>query len=197
MSGEPIILGIETSCDETAAAVVRGFEVLSNVLASQVDAHARFGGVVPEVAARAHVEAVRAPDDSALAPADARAEELRAEAEARARELQAAAYARAEEIEAKPRPEPEPPLELKPDGDDGKPQLLGKDSDLFRLLQSKTGSVLTRDEIATRLWPELIEAGLADQVIDQSVERLRAHVEDDPANPVHLITAGEVGYLLI
>jgi N6-L-threonylcarbamoyladenine synthase len=51
------ILGIETSCDETAAAVVRdGHEVLSSVVSSQVDIHARFGGVVPEIASRAHVE---------------------------------------------------------------------------------------------------------------------------------------------
>jgi N6-L-threonylcarbamoyladenine synthase len=56
---EPLILGIETSCDETGIAVVEGFEVRSSVLASQTEAHARFGGVVPEVAARAHVEAIR------------------------------------------------------------------------------------------------------------------------------------------
>ena len=58
MSG-PLVLGIETSCDETGVAVVEGFEVRSSVLASQTDAHARYGGVVPEVAARAHVEAIR------------------------------------------------------------------------------------------------------------------------------------------
>ena len=51
------ILGIETSCDETAAAVVAGGQqVLSSVVSSQVDLHARYGGVVPEVAGRAHVE---------------------------------------------------------------------------------------------------------------------------------------------
>ena len=51
------LLGIETSCDETAAAVVReGTTVLSSVVSSQVDLHARFGGVVPEIASRAHVE---------------------------------------------------------------------------------------------------------------------------------------------
>ena len=51
------ILGIETSCDETAAAVVRdGTAVLSSVVSSQVDLHARFGGVVPEIASRAHVD---------------------------------------------------------------------------------------------------------------------------------------------
>lgn len=52
-----LILGIETSCDETAAAVVaNGSDVLSNVISSQIDIHARYGGVVPEVASRAHVE---------------------------------------------------------------------------------------------------------------------------------------------
>jgi N6-L-threonylcarbamoyladenine synthase len=55
----PLILAFETSCDETAVAVVKGQEVLSSLLSSQVDLHARFGGVVPEVAARAHVEAIR------------------------------------------------------------------------------------------------------------------------------------------
>ena len=58
MSGR-LILGIETSCDETGVAVLRGLEVLSSVLGTQIDEHARFGGVVPEVAARAHVEAIR------------------------------------------------------------------------------------------------------------------------------------------
>lgn len=54
-----LILGIETSCDETAAAVVgSGREVLSNVVSSQIDIHARYGGVVPEIASRAHVEMI-------------------------------------------------------------------------------------------------------------------------------------------
>jgi N6-L-threonylcarbamoyladenine synthase len=52
-----LVLGIETSCDETAAAVVaRGVDIRSSVVSSQVDLHARFGGVVPEIASRAHVE---------------------------------------------------------------------------------------------------------------------------------------------
>lgn len=55
----PLVLGIETSCDETGVAVIEGYDVKSSVLSSQVDEHARFGGVVPEVAARAHVEAIR------------------------------------------------------------------------------------------------------------------------------------------
>jgi N6-L-threonylcarbamoyladenine synthase len=54
-----VVLAIETSCDETAAAVVMGGnDVLSSVVSSQIDIHARFGGVVPEVASRAHLEAI-------------------------------------------------------------------------------------------------------------------------------------------
>lgn len=65
----PTVLSFETSCDETAVAVVRGREILSNVLSSQVELHARFGGVVPEVAARAHVEAIRSLTHRALVEA--------------------------------------------------------------------------------------------------------------------------------
>ena len=65
----PTILAFETSCDETAVAVVRGTEALSNVLSSQVDLHERFGGVVPEVAARAHVESIRSLTHQALSDA--------------------------------------------------------------------------------------------------------------------------------
>jgi N6-L-threonylcarbamoyladenine synthase len=55
----PTILGIESTCDETAAAVVvDGFDVRSNVVSSQVDLHARYGGVVPEIASRAHIEKI-------------------------------------------------------------------------------------------------------------------------------------------
>ncbi|MDB5169962.1 MAG: gcp, putative tRNA threonylcarbamoyladenosine biosynthesis protein Gcp [Candidatus Saccharibacteria bacterium] len=54
-----IVLGIETSCDETAAAVVRdGHELLSNVVASSMDIHVQYGGVVPEIAARSHIEVI-------------------------------------------------------------------------------------------------------------------------------------------
>ena len=53
------ILAIETSCDETSAAVVQdGRQVLSNVVASQMDLHAKYGGVFPELASRLHVEAI-------------------------------------------------------------------------------------------------------------------------------------------
>ena len=62
----PIILGIETSCDETAAAVLRGRRVLSNVVSSQTDVHAAFAGVVPELASRAHLERLPLVLDRAL-----------------------------------------------------------------------------------------------------------------------------------
>ncbi|GAA1060355.1 tRNA (adenosine(37)-N6)-threonylcarbamoyltransferase complex transferase subunit TsaD [Agromyces bracchium] len=54
----PLVLGIETSCDETGIGIVRGTELLANAIASSMDEHARYGGVVPEVAARAHLEAL-------------------------------------------------------------------------------------------------------------------------------------------
>ncbi|MCW6008809.1 tRNA (adenosine(37)-N6)-threonylcarbamoyltransferase complex transferase subunit TsaD [Micromonospora sp. CPCC 205371] len=75
MMTEPLVLGIETSCDETGVGVVRGHTLLGDALASSVDEHARFGGVVPEVASRAHLEAIvptmqRALDDAGVTLAD-------------------------------------------------------------------------------------------------------------------------------
>ena len=59
MGGRGLILGIESSCDETAAAVVeRGARTLSSVVASQIATHARYGGVVPELASREHLRAI-------------------------------------------------------------------------------------------------------------------------------------------
>ena len=58
MRDEPLVLGIETSCDETGVGIVRGDTLLADAVASSVDEHARFGGVVPEVASRAHLEAM-------------------------------------------------------------------------------------------------------------------------------------------
>ncbi len=75
ISHDPIILGIETSCDETGVGIVQGRTLLANHLASSVDEHARFGGVVPEVASRAHLEAMvptisRACQDAGIAVTD-------------------------------------------------------------------------------------------------------------------------------
>lgn len=65
------ILGIESSCDETAAAVVQdGYRLLSNVVNSQIDIHAHYGGVVPEIAARSHIEAINPVINEALQQAD-------------------------------------------------------------------------------------------------------------------------------
>jgi N6-L-threonylcarbamoyladenine synthase len=66
---EALVLGIETSCDETGIGLVRGRTLLADAIASQVDEHARFGGVVPEVASRAHLEAMVPTVDRALATA--------------------------------------------------------------------------------------------------------------------------------
>jgi len=63
---QPLVLGIETSCDETAIGIVRGRTLLANEIASSVQEHARFGGVVPEIASRAHVEAMIPALDRAL-----------------------------------------------------------------------------------------------------------------------------------
>lgn len=68
-SDTPTILGIETSCDDTAAAVLRGRDILSNRIFGQDDLHAAFGGVVPEIAARAHAERVDIVAEQALAEA--------------------------------------------------------------------------------------------------------------------------------
>jgi N6-L-threonylcarbamoyladenine synthase len=66
---EPLVLGIETSCDETAIGIVRGRTLLANEIASSVTEHARFGGVVPEIASRAHLEAMIPSLNRALAEA--------------------------------------------------------------------------------------------------------------------------------
>lgn len=63
---EPVVLGIETSCDETGIGIVRGTTLLANVISSSMDQHARFGGVVPEIAARAHLEALESTLQKAL-----------------------------------------------------------------------------------------------------------------------------------
>lgn len=70
------ILAIESSCDETAAAVTRGREVLSSVIASQVEEHKLYGGVVPEIASRRHAEAIAAVCDKAVRDAGLTLEEI-------------------------------------------------------------------------------------------------------------------------
>ncbi|GAA3032758.1 tRNA (adenosine(37)-N6)-threonylcarbamoyltransferase complex transferase subunit TsaD [Microbacterium dextranolyticum] len=75
-AAEPLVLGIETSCDETGIGIVRGRTLLSNTIASSMDEHARYGGVVPEVAARAHLEALQPTIEAALAEAGVALDEL-------------------------------------------------------------------------------------------------------------------------
>jgi len=70
------VVGIETSCDETGVGVVRDGELIGSALASSMDEHARFGGVVPEVAARAHLEALVPCMEAALTQAGVRAEDV-------------------------------------------------------------------------------------------------------------------------
>lgn len=72
----PLVLGIESSCDETGIGIVRGSTLLSNTIASSMDEHARYGGVVPEVAARAHLEAMGPSIEAAMAEAGVSFEEL-------------------------------------------------------------------------------------------------------------------------
>lgn len=72
-----LILGIESSCDETAAAVVKdGREVLSNIINTQIELHKKFGGVVPEVASRRHIETIDAVIDEALETANVTFEDI-------------------------------------------------------------------------------------------------------------------------
>jgi N6-L-threonylcarbamoyladenine synthase len=72
----PLVLGIETSCDETGIGIVRGTTLLANVISSSMEEHARYGGVVPEVAARAHLEALGSAIEQALATANVSLDDL-------------------------------------------------------------------------------------------------------------------------
>ena len=77
MEKDLYILGIESSCDETAASIVKnGHEIVSNVVASQIESHKRFGGVVPEIASRHHVEQVSIVIEEALQQANMKPEDL-------------------------------------------------------------------------------------------------------------------------
>jgi N6-L-threonylcarbamoyladenine synthase len=76
VSADPLVLGIETSCDETGVGIVRGHALLADAIASSVDEHARFGGVVPEVASRAHLEAMVPMVDRACERAGVALEEI-------------------------------------------------------------------------------------------------------------------------
>ena len=72
-----LVLGIETSCDETAAAIVRdGREIVSSVIASQIETHKRFGGVVPELASREHLDKIVPIVEEAFSQANTQPEQI-------------------------------------------------------------------------------------------------------------------------
>ena len=75
--------------------------------------------------------------------------------------------------------------------------ILGKDPELLALLRVRKGSVVSMEDIQRQVWPEVTGAKAVHVIIDDSIERLRAHIEDDPRNPRQLLTVGEVGFLLV
>ena len=92
---------------------------------------------------------------------------------------------------------PEPP-ETEPEDDGTTTELRGREGKLLELLKSRTGSAISREEIAQHVWPDGDPDDLAqNQVIEKSILRLRAHLHDDPRRPQHLITAGAYGYMLV
>ena len=76
--GEPLILALETSCDETAAAVTKGRKVIASVVSSQIEIHKRFGGVVPEIASRNHILSVDWVVEAALSEAEIKPRDIEA-----------------------------------------------------------------------------------------------------------------------
>ena len=76
------------------------------------------------------------------------------------------------------------------------PSLTPKEMGLMRMLEARRGTVVSREDMARMVWPELPEPQ-SYPLIDESIEKIRASVEDNPARPVHLLTVGEFGYLLV
>jgi len=76
VSVEPIVMGIESSCDETGVGIVRGTELLAHALSSSMEEHVRFGGIVPEVASRAHLEAMIPTIEQAYAESGVRVQDV-------------------------------------------------------------------------------------------------------------------------
>lgn len=77
MSNQTLILAVESSCDETSVSIIKqGTEILSNIVLSQIESHKRFGGVVPEVASRHHVEGITTTIDQALYEANVSMEDI-------------------------------------------------------------------------------------------------------------------------
>ena len=76
MTKDILILAVETSCDETSVSVIKWQNILSNTVLSQIESHKRFGGVVPEVASRHHVEGITTTINEALVDADVSMEDI-------------------------------------------------------------------------------------------------------------------------
>ncbi|MFT4148436.1 MAG: tRNA (adenosine(37)-N6)-threonylcarbamoyltransferase complex transferase subunit TsaD [Micrococcaceae bacterium] len=72
----PLVLGIETSCDETGVGIVHGTQLLANVVSSSMEEHVKFGGVIPEIATRAHLQAIQPTIDAALSEAGVKLQDL-------------------------------------------------------------------------------------------------------------------------
>ena len=73
----------------------------------------------------------------------------------------------------------------------------GKEGLLLKHMDARRGTVVSREEIRRNIWPELPLGTAANQEIERAVEALRAEMEDEPSAPIHLITVGEFGYLLV
>src|SRR5580704_13577751 len=102
----PLVLGIETSCDETGVGIVRGRELLADEVASSMDQHARFGGVVPEVASRAHLEAMVPVLEGAFAKAGVKPSDIDAVAVTAGPGLAGALMVAVDQLEHGPLPSP-------------------------------------------------------------------------------------------
>ena len=89
-----------------------------------------------------------------------------------------------------------PPAETS-EHEPAEPEPVSKDQELQRFLESRRGNVASREEISRAVWSELPVDSESNSAMEEAVERLRAEMEDDPSNPVHLITVGEFGYMLI
>jgi pSer/pThr/pTyr-binding forkhead associated (FHA) protein len=75
--------------------------------------------------------------------------------------------------------------------------IVGKDAEVLALLKARIGTVVPRDDIQRQVWPQVPSGAAIHAVFDDSIERLRAHIEDDPRDPRRLLTVGEVGFLLV
>ena len=83
------------------------------------------------------------------------------------------------------------------DGGGGATELTGKALEVLTFLSSRKGDVVSRQDMARNVWPELHEGELTNQEIDKTVRIVRSQIEEDQSRPVHLVTVGEFGYMLL